>query len=122
MENLLHACQMTLMSAGWWSILPFFLFILLYVLYWFLLRFQCVSHNSQNAYFFSFVSTSVISFTLIFYVGFLCGSVSWTPAFLLKRYVLSGIRGGPHEPFIADSVDFVVSQVNAFIHFGEFCQ
>ncbi|KAL6182031.1 hypothetical protein ACLB2K_043454 [Fragaria x ananassa] len=37
--------------------------------------------------------------------------VSWTPSFLLKRYVLSGIRDGPHEPFIADSVDFVVSQV-----------
>ncbi|KAJ9147773.1 hypothetical protein P3X46_029895 [Hevea brasiliensis] len=37
--------------------------------------------------------------------------VSWTPAFLLKRYVLTGIRDGPHEPFIADSVDFVVSQV-----------
>lgn len=37
--------------------------------------------------------------------------VSWTPAFLLKRYVLTGIHDGPHEPFIADSVDFVVSQV-----------
>ncbi|GAB4834245.1 hypothetical protein Ancab_032511 [Ancistrocladus abbreviatus] len=37
--------------------------------------------------------------------------VSWTPAFLLKRYVLTGIKDGPHEPFIADSVDFVVSQV-----------
>ncbi|KAM7259257.1 hypothetical protein ACFE04_014998 [Oxalis oulophora] len=37
--------------------------------------------------------------------------VSWTPSFLLKRYVLIGIRDGPHEPFIADSVDFVVSQV-----------
>ncbi|KAL9267244.1 Maspardin-like protein [Drosera capensis] len=37
--------------------------------------------------------------------------VGWTPAFLLKRYVLTGIRAGPHEPFIADSVDFVVSQV-----------
>ncbi|KAL1333632.1 hypothetical protein HN51_062489 [Arachis hypogaea] len=36
---------------------------------------------------------------------------SWTPSFLLKRYVLTGIRDGPHEPFIADSVDFVVSQV-----------
>ncbi|XP_057520068.1 uncharacterized protein LOC130800505 isoform X2 [Amaranthus tricolor] len=39
--------------------------------------------------------------------------VSWTPSFLLKRYVLTGIRDGPHEPFIADSVDFVVSQVEA---------
>ncbi|KAK9103287.1 hypothetical protein Sjap_020541 [Stephania japonica] len=37
--------------------------------------------------------------------------VGWTPSFLLKRYVLIGIRDGPHEPFIADSVDFVVSQV-----------
>ncbi|CAA2980347.1 maspardin isoform X1 [Olea europaea subsp. europaea] len=37
--------------------------------------------------------------------------VGWTPAFLLKRYVLTGIRDGPHEPFIADSVDFVVAQV-----------
>ncbi|KAI4338832.1 hypothetical protein MLD38_023843 [Melastoma candidum] len=37
--------------------------------------------------------------------------VSWTPSFLLKRYVLTGIRDGPHEPFIADSVDFVVAQV-----------
>ncbi|XP_022737954.1 maspardin-like isoform X2 [Durio zibethinus] len=37
--------------------------------------------------------------------------VGWTPSFLLKRYVLTGIRDGPHEPFIADSVDFVVSQV-----------
>ncbi|KAF3448409.1 hypothetical protein FNV43_RR09122 [Rhamnella rubrinervis] len=37
--------------------------------------------------------------------------VSWTPSFLLKRYVLTGIREGPQEPFIADSVDFVVSQV-----------
>ncbi|KAH9777450.1 Maspardin [Citrus sinensis] len=38
-------------------------------------------------------------------------SVSWTPSFLLKRYVLTGIHDGPHEPFIADSVDFVVCQV-----------
>ncbi|KAB5564400.1 hypothetical protein DKX38_004454 [Salix brachista] len=37
--------------------------------------------------------------------------VNWTPSFLLKRYVLTGIRDGPHEPFIADSVDFVASQV-----------
>ncbi|KAK8703286.1 hypothetical protein V6N13_021608 [Hibiscus sabdariffa] len=37
--------------------------------------------------------------------------VGWAPSFLLKRYVLTGIRDGPHEPFIADSVDFVVSQV-----------
>ncbi|XP_058104630.1 uncharacterized protein LOC131248378 isoform X2 [Magnolia sinica] len=37
--------------------------------------------------------------------------VSWTPSFLLKRYILTGIRDGPHEPFIADSVDFVVCQV-----------
>ncbi|XP_021320940.1 maspardin isoform X3 [Sorghum bicolor] len=38
-------------------------------------------------------------------------SVNWTPSFLLKRYLLTGIRDGPHEPFIADSVDFVVGQV-----------
>ncbi|KAH1075046.1 hypothetical protein J1N35_027374 [Gossypium stocksii] len=37
--------------------------------------------------------------------------IGWSPSFLLKRYVLTGIRDGPHEPFIADSVDFVVSQV-----------
>ncbi|KAF9617804.1 hypothetical protein IFM89_038986 [Coptis chinensis] len=37
--------------------------------------------------------------------------VGWAPSFLLKRYILTGIRDGPHEPFIADSVDFVVSQV-----------
>ncbi|XP_051137230.1 uncharacterized protein LOC127255633 [Andrographis paniculata] len=37
--------------------------------------------------------------------------VGWTPSFLLKRYVLTGIPDGPHEPFIADSVDFVVAQV-----------
>ncbi|KAL6550238.1 hypothetical protein OROMI_020726 [Orobanche minor] len=37
--------------------------------------------------------------------------VGWTPSFLLKRYVLTGIHDGPHEPFIADSVDFVVAQV-----------
>lgn len=37
--------------------------------------------------------------------------VKWAPSFLLKRYILTGIRDGPHEPFIADSVDFVVSQV-----------
>ncbi|XP_073287879.1 uncharacterized protein [Primulina huaijiensis] len=37
--------------------------------------------------------------------------VGWTPSFLLKRYVLTGIHDGPHEPFIADSVDFIVAQV-----------
>ncbi|KAL0904131.1 hypothetical protein M5K25_026205 [Dendrobium thyrsiflorum] len=37
--------------------------------------------------------------------------VGWTPSFLLKRYILTGIRDGPQEPFIADSVDFVVGQV-----------
>ncbi|XP_075508645.1 uncharacterized protein LOC142545371 [Primulina tabacum] len=37
--------------------------------------------------------------------------VGWTPSFLLKRYVLNGIHDGPHEPFIADSVDFIVAQV-----------
>ncbi|KAH9606700.1 hypothetical protein KSS87_003645 [Heliosperma pusillum] len=39
--------------------------------------------------------------------------LSWSPSFLVKRYVLTGIQDGPHEPFIADSVDFVVSQVDA---------
>lgn len=39
--------------------------------------------------------------------------MSWAPSFLLKRYVLTGIRDGPHEPFIADSVDFVVAQVKS---------
>ncbi|CAK7355773.1 unnamed protein product [Dovyalis caffra] len=33
-------------------------------------------------------------------------AMPWAPV-----YVLTGIRDGPHEPFIADSVDFVVSQV-----------
>lgn len=37
--------------------------------------------------------------------------VNWAPSFMLKRYILTGIRDGPHEPFIADSVDFVVGQV-----------
>ncbi|KAL6501604.1 hypothetical protein OROGR_026737 [Orobanche gracilis] len=37
--------------------------------------------------------------------------VGWTPSFLLKRHVLTGIHDGPHEPFVADSVDFVVAQV-----------
>ncbi|KAG8495994.1 hypothetical protein CXB51_007577 [Gossypium anomalum] len=37
--------------------------------------------------------------------------VGWAPSFLLKRYILTGIHDGPQEPFIADSVDFVVSQV-----------
>lgn len=43
---------------------------------------------------------------------FFGNSVSWSPSFLLKRYILSGIHDGPHEPFIADSVDFVVGQVH----------
>ncbi|KAL3687904.1 hypothetical protein R1sor_014213 [Riccia sorocarpa] len=37
--------------------------------------------------------------------------ISWTPEFVLKRYILSGIRDGPQEPLIADSIDFVVSQL-----------
>ncbi|MQL97508.1 hypothetical protein Taro_030196, partial [Colocasia esculenta] len=41
--------------------------------------------------------------------------VNWTPSFLLKRYILSGIHDGPHEPFIADSVDFVVGQMYTII-------
>ncbi|XP_047327535.1 maspardin-like [Impatiens glandulifera] len=39
--------------------------------------------------------------------------VGWTPSFLLKRYVLMGISSGPSEPFIADSVDFVVAQIES---------
>lgn len=60
-------------------------------------------------YFFLLVPGDFI-LTLYHFWGALC-SVSWTPSFLLKRYVLTGIRDGPHEPFIADSVDFAVSQV-----------
>ncbi|KAG0594894.1 hypothetical protein M758_UG120100 [Ceratodon purpureus] len=37
--------------------------------------------------------------------------ISWAPEFVLKRYVLTGIRDGPQEPQIADSIDFVVSQL-----------
>jgi maspardin len=37
--------------------------------------------------------------------------ITWTPEFVLKRYVLTGIRDGPQEPQIADSIDFVVSQL-----------
>lgn len=37
--------------------------------------------------------------------------INWTPCFMLKRYVYTGFQDGPHEPFIADSVDFVVSQI-----------
>jgi hypothetical protein len=42
----------------------------------------------------------------------LAGSISWTPEFVLKRYVLSGIQDAPQEPLIADSIDFVVNQVH----------
>lgn len=42
-------------------------------------------------------------------------SVNWAPSFMLKRHILTGIHDGPHEPFIADSVDFVVSQVNVML-------
>ncbi|KAG6552681.1 hypothetical protein Mapa_005628 [Marchantia paleacea] len=37
--------------------------------------------------------------------------ITWTPEFVLKRYILSGIRDGPQEPLIADSIDFVVGQL-----------
>lgn len=37
--------------------------------------------------------------------------IGWAPEFVLKRYVLTGIRDGPQEPAIADSIDFVVSQL-----------
>ncbi|KAH9575452.1 hypothetical protein CY35_01G112100 [Sphagnum magellanicum] len=40
--------------------------------------------------------------------------ISWTPEFLLKRYILSGIQDGPQEPSIADSIDFVVKQTNDY--------
>ncbi|CAM6044975.1 unnamed protein product [Sphagnum compactum] len=39
--------------------------------------------------------------------------ISWTPEFLLKRYILSGIQDGPQEPSIADSIDFVVKQLES---------
>ncbi|KMZ63900.1 putative Maspardin [Zostera marina] len=38
-------------------------------------------------------------------------SFSWSPLFLLKRYILSAMPKGAHEPFIADSIDFVVGQI-----------
>ena len=56
---------------------------------------------------------SCISTVHILTFSILTGSVGWTPSFLLKRFVLMGIPNGPHEPFIADSVDFVVSQVKS---------
>lgn len=37
--------------------------------------------------------------------------INWTPEFLLKRYILSGIRDGPQEPLISDSIDFIVTQL-----------
>lgn len=61
------------------------------------------------SFYFLFVPKGFV-LTLNVFRDALC-SVSWTPSFLLKRYVLTGIRDGPHEPFIADSVDFAVSQV-----------
>lgn len=66
---------------------------------------------------FSFLAAILWSQNCIFHqygfklFDYIFDSVGWTPSFLLKRYVLSGIRDGPHEPFIADSVDFVVAQV-----------
>ncbi|CAI7835066.1 unnamed protein product [Closterium sp. NIES-54] len=42
--------------------------------------------------------------------------VAWfpySPDFVLKRLVLSGLRDGPHEPLIADSIDFVVSRLDS---------
>lgn len=36
----------------------------------------------------------------------------WAPDFLLKRLVLSGFKDGPHEPLIADSIDFVVARMD----------
>ncbi|CAI5516777.1 unnamed protein product [Closterium sp. Naga37s-1] len=37
----------------------------------------------------------------------------YSPDFVLKRLVLSGLRDGPHEPLIADSIDFVVSRLDS---------
>ncbi|CAI5470913.1 unnamed protein product [Closterium sp. Yama58-4] len=37
----------------------------------------------------------------------------YAPDFVLKRLVLSGLRDGPHEPLIADSIDFVVSRLDS---------
>ncbi|CAL1401314.1 unnamed protein product [Linum trigynum] len=48
---------------------------------------------------------------LKYLLGIVQGGVSFSPSFLLKRYILTGIQDGPHEPFIADSVDFVIAQV-----------
>lgn len=37
--------------------------------------------------------------------------LQWTPEFVLKRHILSGIRDVPQDPSIADSIDFVVGQL-----------
>uniref|UniRef100_A0A0D6R0I9 Maspardin n=2 Tax=Araucaria cunninghamii TaxID=56994 RepID=A0A0D6R0I9_ARACU len=37
--------------------------------------------------------------------------INWTPGFILKRHILTGLPNQPQEPFIADSIDFVVSQL-----------
>lgn len=38
--------------------------------------------------------------------------INWTPSFLLKRHILTGIPNEPQDPFIADAVDFVVNQLD----------
>ncbi|KAH9316379.1 hypothetical protein KI387_025006, partial [Taxus chinensis] len=37
--------------------------------------------------------------------------INWTPCFMLKRHILTGLPNEPQEPFIADSIDFVVNQL-----------
>eukprot|EP00252_Welwitschia_mirabilis_P012793 TRINITY_DN28300_c0_g1_i1.p1 TRINITY_DN28300_c0_g1~~TRINITY_DN28300_c0_g1_i1.p1 ORF type:complete len:388 (-),score=55.37 TRINITY_DN28300_c0_g1_i1:153-1316(-) len=37
--------------------------------------------------------------------------INWTPSFMLKRYILTGLPTQPQDPFIADAVDFVVTQL-----------
>lgn len=37
--------------------------------------------------------------------------IHWTPCFILKRHILTGLPKEPQEPFIADSIDFVVNQL-----------
>ncbi|CAL4941329.1 unnamed protein product [Urochloa decumbens] len=64
-----------------------------------------------NSKFFSGVSGSGVFGVGRVWQGIRGADVNWTPSFLLKRYLLTGIRDGPHEPFIADSVDFIVGQV-----------
>jgi len=38
--------------------------------------------------------------------------INWTPSFMLKRHILTGIPNEPQDPFISDAVDFVVNQLD----------